>query len=112
MGRFRARLVEQNLWDQLLAEINRQLDAKNSILREGRINIIDATPIEAAQSGSGNGKDGTISLGLARHCGVAVREGFEPSKPFDLHTFQACSFDHSDTSPLLSCRQIARVSRA
>jgi hypothetical protein len=28
-----------------------------------------------------------------------VREGFEPSKPFDLHTFQACSFDHSDTSP-------------
>ena len=30
---------------------------------------------------------------------LAVREGFEPSKPFDLHTFQACSFDHSDTSP-------------
>jgi hypothetical protein len=30
---------------------------------------------------------------------LAVREGFEPSKPFDLHTFQACSFSHSDTSP-------------
>ena len=30
---------------------------------------------------------------------MAEREGFEPSKPFDLHTFQACSFDHSDTSP-------------
>jgi len=27
-------------------------------LTEGRINIIDATPIEAAQSGSGKGKDG------------------------------------------------------
>ena len=30
---------------------------------------------------------------------MAVREGFEPSKPFDLHTFQACSLNHSDTSP-------------
>ncbi len=27
-------------------------------MSEGRINIIDATPIEAAQSGSGNDKDG------------------------------------------------------
>jgi hypothetical protein len=26
---------------------------------------------------------------------MAVREGFEPSKPYDLHTFQACSFGHS-----------------
>ena len=32
---------------------------------------------------------------------MAVREGFEPSRPCDLHTFQACSFDHSDTSPNL-----------
>lgn len=30
---------------------------------------------------------------------VAEGEGFEPSKPCDLHTFQACSFDHSDTPP-------------
>ena len=30
---------------------------------------------------------------------VAERKGFEPSKRFwRLHTFQACSFDHSDTS--------------
>ena len=58
LGRFRARLVEQNLWDQLLAEINRQLEAKNIIMSAGRINIIDATPVEAAQSGSGNDKDG------------------------------------------------------
>jgi len=58
LGRFRTRLVEQGLWDQLLGEINRQLEAKNIIMSEGRINIIDATPIEAAQSGSGKGKDG------------------------------------------------------
>ena|GEM_PF-1527084 len=31
---------------------------------------------------------------------VAEREGFEPSVRDDrTHTFQACSFDHSDTSP-------------
>lgn len=30
---------------------------------------------------------------------VAERKGFEPSKRFwHLHTFQACSFDRSDTS--------------
>ena len=30
---------------------------------------------------------------------MAVREGFEPSVRCRTHTFQACSFDHSDTSP-------------
>jgi hypothetical protein len=30
---------------------------------------------------------------------VAVRQGFEPWVPCGTHTFQACSFDHSDTSP-------------
>ena len=58
LGRFRTQLVKHALWNQLLGEINRQLEAKNIIMSEGRINIIDATPIEAAQSGSGNGKDG------------------------------------------------------
>jgi len=58
LGRFRTRLVEHDLWDKLLGEINRQLEVKNIIMKEGRINIIDATPIEAAQSGPGNGKDG------------------------------------------------------
>jgi IS5 family transposase len=58
LGRFRIRLVEHDLWDRLLGEINRQLEAKNIIMTEGRINIIDATPIEAAQSGSGKGKNG------------------------------------------------------
>jgi len=60
LGRFRNKLVEHDLWDQLLGEINRQLEAKNIIMTEGRINIIDATPIEAAQSGPGKGKDGQV----------------------------------------------------
>ena len=58
LGRFRHKLVEHDCWDQLLGEINRQLEAKNIIMTEGRINIIDATPVEAAQSGPGKGKDG------------------------------------------------------
>jgi IS5 family transposase len=58
LGRFRARLVEHDLWEALLANINRQLEKKNIIMTQGRINIIDATPIEAAQSGPGNGKNG------------------------------------------------------
>ena len=45
-------------FNRLLAEINGQLEAKNIIMTQGRINIIDATPVEAAQSGPGNGVDG------------------------------------------------------
>ncbi|WP_191603771.1 IS5 family transposase [Marinomonas algicola] len=58
LGRFRNKLVELNLWDSLLEEINSQLASQNIIMTQGRINIIDATPIEASQSGSGKGKDG------------------------------------------------------
>lgn len=29
---------------------------------------------------------------------MAERKGFEPSKAYTLHAFQACSFNHSDTS--------------
>jgi IS5 family transposase len=58
LGRFRNQLFKHDLWERLLGEINRQLDAKNIILTQGRINIIDAPPVEAAQSGSGKGKDG------------------------------------------------------
>ena len=53
IGRFRARLMELGLWEVLLGEVNRQLEAKHIIMTEGRINIIDASPVEAAQSGSG-----------------------------------------------------------
>jgi len=57
IGRFRAKLVEYDLWEVLLGEVNRQLEAKRIIMTEGRINIIDATPVEAAQSGPGKGAD-------------------------------------------------------
>ena len=34
---------------------------------------------------------------------LAEREGFEPSiRGYRIHTFQACSFNHSDTSPRIS----------
>ena len=56
MGRFRNWLVEHDLWERLLGEINSQLEARNIILTQGRISIIDATPIEAVQFGSGKGK--------------------------------------------------------
>jgi len=56
LGRFRSKLVDHDLWEKLLGEVNRQLEAKHIIITEGRINIIDATAIEAAQSGKN--KDG------------------------------------------------------
>jgi len=51
LGRFRDRLRQHDLWEVLLGEVNRQLEEKNIIMTQGRINIIDATPVEAAQSG-------------------------------------------------------------
>ena len=58
LGRFRIQLVEHDLWDRLLAAVNGQLESQNIIMTQGRINIIDATPVEAARSGPGNGADG------------------------------------------------------
>lgn len=58
LGRFRAQLVDQDLWETLLDEVNRQLEQKHIIMTEGRINIIDATPVEAARSGNGKDSDG------------------------------------------------------
>ncbi len=40
---------------------------------------------------------------------MAVREGFEPSIRCRIHTFQACSFSHSDTSPFFELLFKARV---
>ena len=48
LGRFCQQLVQHNLWEVLLGEVNHQLEEKHIIMTEGRINIIDATPIEAA----------------------------------------------------------------
>ena len=58
IGRFRAKLIEHDLWEVLLGEVNRQLEAKYIIMTEGRINIIDATSVETAQSGPGKDVDG------------------------------------------------------
>ena len=58
LGRFRTKLVEHDLWELLLGEINSQLEVKHIIITEGRVNIIDATAIEAAQSGAGKDKQG------------------------------------------------------
>ncbi len=52
LGRFRARLGDR-LGDRLetvLAEIMTQLEAANVVLAEGRVAIVDATVVEAAQS--------------------------------------------------------------
>ena len=58
LGRSRAKLVERDLWDLLLGEVDRQLEAEHVIITEGRVDIIDATAIEAAQSASGKDKQG------------------------------------------------------
>lgn len=47
--------MEGGLCEVLLGEVNHQLEAKHIIITEGRTNIIDATPVEAAQSGYGKG---------------------------------------------------------
>jgi len=39
IGRFRQKLVEHDLWEVLLGEVNRQLEAKRIIMTKGRINI-------------------------------------------------------------------------
>jgi IS5 family transposase len=59
LSRFRDELRKADLWELLMGEVNEQLEAQHIIMTQGRINIVDATPIEAAQSGPGNGKEGT-----------------------------------------------------
>ncbi len=61
LGRFRQQLVDDDLWEKLLGEVSRQLQDKHIIMTEGRVNIVDATPVEAAQSGPGQGVDGIPS---------------------------------------------------
>jgi IS5 family transposase len=88
LGRFRNKLVENDLWEVLLGEINYQLEAKNIIMTEGRINIIDATPIEAAQSGSGKGKDGkpTRDSDAGWHVKKDSRGNLKSTYGFSVHT--------------------------
>ena len=39
----------------------------------------------------------------------AEKAGFEPAVPCSTHAFQACSIDHSDTSPLVECKNIVFI---
>jgi len=54
IGRFRIALENSGRLDAVLSEINSQLAQANVILQEGRVAIVDATVIEAAQSGIRN----------------------------------------------------------
>lgn len=88
IGRFRAKLVEHDLWEVLLGEVNRQLEAKHIIMTEGRINIIDATPVEAAQSGPGKGADGQPKRDAQAgwHVKADSRGNMKSTYGFSVHT--------------------------
>ena len=49
ISRFRRKLAEANLWNQLLETINSQLKAKHIMIAEGQVSIMDATIVEAHQ---------------------------------------------------------------
>lgn len=51
IGRFRMSLEKSGRLEAVLTKVNAQLSAQNLILQEGRVAIVDATVIEAAQSG-------------------------------------------------------------
>ena len=58
LGRFRSRLVKHDLWELLPGEANRQLEEQGVAMTRGRVDIVDATPVEAARSGRARRKDG------------------------------------------------------
>lgn len=88
IGRFRQKLVAHDLWEVLLGEVNRQLEAKRIIMTQGRINIIDATPIEAAQSGSSKGADGqpTRDKDAGWHVKADSRGSLKSTYGYSVHT--------------------------
>lgn len=57
IGRFRARLEAEERLEPLFETVKAQLEAKNVIMAEGRVAIIDATPVEAARVGSDKTRD-------------------------------------------------------
>ena len=72
-------LVEHGLWDILLGEVNHQLEAKHIIMTEGLINIIDATPIEAAlnRRGKDANDETTRDPGAGWHVKADSRDNME-----------------------------------
>ncbi|GAA4737709.1 hypothetical protein GCM10023229_15780 [Flavisolibacter ginsenosidimutans] len=72
---------------------------KNEAFRTEKVNSF-FTLIADAAKGLGENKKGTNKV-LPCLSPSAETEGFEPSIPFrGIHTFQACSFNHSDKSPI------------
>ena len=59
LGRFRSRLAGHDLWGLPPGGVNRRLGERRIAMTGGRINIVDATPAEAARSGRGGRKDGS-----------------------------------------------------
>lgn len=49
ISRFRRKLAEQKLWENMLENINAQLMRKGIMIREGQVSIMDATIMEAHQ---------------------------------------------------------------
>jgi IS5 family transposase len=58
IGRFRARLEAEERLAALFEAVKAQLVAKNVIMAEGRVAIIDATVVEAARTGRGKLEEG------------------------------------------------------
>ena len=56
ISRFRRKLAELKLWENMLENINGQLMTKGIIIREGQVSIMDATIMEAHQT-QGETKD-------------------------------------------------------
>ena len=88
IGRFRVQLIEHDLWEVLLGEVNRQLEAKHIIMTQGRINIIDATPVEAAQSGPGKDTNGapTRDQDAGWHVKADSRGNMKSTYGYSVHT--------------------------
>jgi transposase, IS5 family len=88
LGRFRTKLVAHDLWELLLGEVNLQLEKKNIIMTEGRISIVDATPIEAAQSGNAKDKDGqpTKDADAGWHVKEDARGNMKSTYGYSVHT--------------------------
>ena len=76
-------------------------ERQNHSFRTEKTNFIFSL-IEANSGTSEENKKRTNYL-LNSLSPLAESEGFEPSIPFrGIHTFQACSFNHSDNSPIFS----------
>jgi len=56
ISRFRRKLAEHKMWENMLENINAQLMTKGILIREGQVSIMDATIMEAHQT-QGDTKD-------------------------------------------------------